>query len=153
MERNFHGFAKIAVFSVVSLCALFLAVTANAEDKTIASRTEEVNGVRLQYLTAGRGPAVILLHGYAETSRMWKPIIPLLAERFTVIAPDLPGIGDSAIPGNGLDFWWTIPLRALNYWGPEAVLLTLSLIAIRLESVSPRRAPNARVPSLKAIVE
>jgi len=34
---------------------------------------------------------------------MWKPIIPLLAERFTVIAPDLPGIGDSAIPANGLD--------------------------------------------------
>jgi len=75
----------------------------NAEDKAIASRTEEVDGVRLQYLTAGRGPAVILLHGYAETSRMWKPIIPLLAERFTVIAPDLPGIGDSAIPANGLD--------------------------------------------------
>jgi pimeloyl-ACP methyl ester carboxylesterase len=34
---------------------------------------------------------------------MWRPIIPLLAERFTVIAPDLPGIGDSAIPENGLD--------------------------------------------------
>jgi len=44
-----------------------------------------------------------LLHGYAETSRMWKPIIPVLAERFTVIAPDLPGIGDSAIPADGLD--------------------------------------------------
>jgi len=34
---------------------------------------------------------------------MWKPIIPLLAEKFTVIAPDLPGIGDSAIPKDGLD--------------------------------------------------
>lgn len=103
MERTFHGFAKIAGCSVLSLCALFMAATANAEDKTIASRTEDVDGVRLQYLSAGRGPAVILLHGYAETSRMWKPIIPLLAERFTVIAPDLPGIGDSAIPANGLD--------------------------------------------------
>jgi pimeloyl-ACP methyl ester carboxylesterase len=103
MERTFHGFAKIAVFSAASLCALFIAATANAEEKTIASRTEEVDGVRLQYLTAGRGPAVILLHGYAETSRMWRPIMPLLAERFTVIAPDLPGIGDSAIPSNGSD--------------------------------------------------
>src|SRR5205823_14194496 len=36
--------------------------------------------------------------GFAETSRMWRPIIPLLAEKFTVIAPDLPGIGDSSIP-------------------------------------------------------
>ncbi len=59
--------------------------------------------MQLRYLTAGHGPTVILLHGYAETSRMWKPIIPLLTERFTVIAPDLPGIGDSAIPPNGLD--------------------------------------------------
>ena len=104
MERTFHGFAKIAVFGVLALVGLSLAVArTNAEDKTIASRTEDVDGVRLQYRTAGRGPAVILLHGYAETSRMWKPIIPLLAERFTVIAPDLPGIGDSAIPANGLD--------------------------------------------------
>ena len=103
MERTFHGFAKFFLFSAALLCALFMAATANADEKTIASRTEEVDGVRLQYLTAGRGPAVILLHGYAETSRMWKPIIPVLAERFTVIAPDLPGIGDSAIPANGLD--------------------------------------------------
>lgn len=41
---------------------------------------------------------MLLLHGYAETSRMWRPLIPLLAEKFTVIAPDLPGIGDSSIP-------------------------------------------------------
>jgi pimeloyl-ACP methyl ester carboxylesterase len=104
MGRNFHGFAKIAVFGALAFAGLSLAAAnANAEDKTIASRTEDVDGVRLQYLIAGKGPAVILLHGYAETSRMWKPIIPLLAERFTVIAPDLPGIGDSAIPANGLD--------------------------------------------------
>ena len=46
-------------------------------------------------MTAGHGTPVILLHGFAETSRMWRPIVPVLAERFTVIAPDLPGIGDS----------------------------------------------------------
>ena len=104
MERAFHGFAKMAVCSALAFVGLLLtAAGGNAEDKTIASRTEEVDGVRLQYLTAGRGPAVILLHGYAETSRMWRPIMPLLAERFTVIAPDLPGIGDSAIPSNGSD--------------------------------------------------
>src|SRR5579863_6321373 len=69
----------------------------------IASRFAEVNGTKLHYLTAGHGPALVLLHGYAETSRMWRPIIPRLAEKFTVIAPDLPGIGDSDIPKNGLD--------------------------------------------------
>jgi len=72
-------------------------------DKTILSRTAKIDGVKLQYLTAGRGAPLILLHGYAKTSRMWRLIIPILAKRFTVIAPDLPGIGDSAIPAKGLD--------------------------------------------------
>src|SRR6266481_5886527 len=74
-----------------------------AADNAIVSRDAEVAGVKLHYMTAGHGTPLILLHGYAETSRMWMPIIPLLAERFTVIAPDLPGIGDSDIPAHGLD--------------------------------------------------
>jgi pimeloyl-ACP methyl ester carboxylesterase len=72
-------------------------------DQMIFSRTATIDGVNLHYLTAGHGTPVILLHGYAETSRMWRPIIPALATRFTVIAPDLPGIGDSDIPADGLD--------------------------------------------------
>jgi len=74
-----------------------------AEPAAIASKTLEVDGVALHYLTAGHGPPLILLHGYAETSRMWRPVIPIFAEKFTVIAPDLPGIGDSGIPRTGLD--------------------------------------------------
>jgi pimeloyl-ACP methyl ester carboxylesterase len=70
---------------------------------TIASRKATIDGVKLHYWTAGHGPTVILLHGYTQTSRMWKPIIPLFAKNFTVIAPDLPGIGDSAVPKDGLD--------------------------------------------------
>jgi pimeloyl-ACP methyl ester carboxylesterase len=76
---------------------------AQAGDKGIVSRVAKIDGVKLHYLTAGHGAPLILLHGYAETSRMWRPIIPLMAERFRVIAPDLPGIGDSGIPANGLD--------------------------------------------------
>lgn len=95
--------------NLILLCLLvgFAAFTpiahAQASAAAIASRTADVNGVKLHYLTAGHGTPLILLHGYAETSLMWKPIIPLLAERFTVIAPDLPGIGDSSIPAHGLD--------------------------------------------------
>src|SRR5438128_12023854 len=77
--------------------------TARAESQPIAARDAKIDNVELHYLTAGRGPAVILLHGYAETSRMWRPIIPLLAENFTVIAPDLPGIGESSIPADKID--------------------------------------------------
>src|SRR6266403_2223569 len=96
---------NVAVFGWLSSLVLFLTPGwADPTDKTnIVSHTAEIDGVQLHYMTAGHGPAVILLHGYAETSRMWKSIIPVLAEKFTIIAPDLPGIGDSAIPANGLD--------------------------------------------------
>jgi pimeloyl-ACP methyl ester carboxylesterase len=76
---------------------------AESQDKIIISRAAEVEGLKLHYLSSGHGPAIILLHGFAQTSRMWKPIIPLLAEKFTVIAPDLPGIGESGIPSSGID--------------------------------------------------
>jgi pimeloyl-ACP methyl ester carboxylesterase len=93
----------LAVF-VFFLCTGFSTKTkADAQDETIASRTAEIGGAKLHYMTAGRGTPLILLHGYAETSLMWRPIIPALAKRFTVIAPDLPGIGDSDIPAAGLD--------------------------------------------------
>jgi len=86
------------------LCAAFTgSALGAARTKAIESRTAEADGEKLHYLTAGQGPAVILLHGYAETSRMWRPLIPRLAEKFTVIAPDLPGIGDSGISAEGLD--------------------------------------------------
>jgi pimeloyl-ACP methyl ester carboxylesterase len=105
MKRNFRGGSRKVLFASLFLAALLFDVPgARTQSKEIASRTEDVDGVRLHYLTAGDGPTVvILLHGYAETSRMWRPIIPQLAERFKVIAPDLPGIGDSAIPTGGLD--------------------------------------------------
>src|SRR5580693_5635967 len=94
----------LAVFVLLFLYAGFSTkTTAVAQDENIASRTAEIDGAKLHYLTAGHGTPLILLHGYAETSLMWKPIIPVLAERFTVIAPDLPGIGDSDIPADGLD--------------------------------------------------
>jgi pimeloyl-ACP methyl ester carboxylesterase len=89
------------------LLVFFLLSSTHAKAQTeaggIASRTAEVQGLKLHYLTGGSGPTVILLHGYAETSRMWRPLIPRLAQKFTVIAPDLPGIGDSDIPADGLD--------------------------------------------------
>jgi pimeloyl-ACP methyl ester carboxylesterase len=100
MKVAFKAFTGLAV---LILFAAATSTRAAAQAEAIASRTSQVNGVELHYLTAGHGPAVILLHGYTQTSRMWRPIIPLLAAKFTVIAPDLPGIGDSAIPADGLD--------------------------------------------------
>ena len=96
---------KRAMYSILALLMLVLSSVssyAESSDK-IVSRTAEIDGQHLHYLYAGHGPAALLLHGFAETSRMWRPLIPLLAEKFTVIAPDLPGIGDSSIPTDKID--------------------------------------------------
>ena len=104
MERVLNLFPIRAVLCLLSLSGTFWGATyVNASAQTFVSHTAEIEGVKLHYTSGGHGPALILLHGYAETSRMWTPILPVLGEKFTVIAPDLPGIGDSAIPADGLD--------------------------------------------------
>jgi pimeloyl-ACP methyl ester carboxylesterase len=104
MKRALNLLLGLALFGPLLLFSVSSSkVYGAAANETIVSRTAEINGVKLHYMTAGHGTPLILLHGYAETSLMWKPIIPVLAERFTVIAPDLPGIGDSEIPTDGLD--------------------------------------------------
>ncbi|CAN5234024.1 alpha/beta hydrolase [soil metagenome] len=65
------------------------------------SRFADVNGIRMHYLIAGKGDPVVLLHGYAETSHMWLRLIAKLADKHTVIAPDLRGFGESAAPTDG----------------------------------------------------
>jgi len=102
VKCNLMRLAQLAACSFLLFLSTALSAVA-AGNATITAHDAEVSGIKLHYLTAGHGPAVILLHGYTQTSRMWKPIMPLLAEKFTVIAPDLPGIGDSEIPKDGLD--------------------------------------------------
>ena len=70
---------------------------------SLVQRFAEVDGVRLHYRLAGQGSPVVLLHGYTQTGHMWHPIVPLLAERHTVIVPDLRGAGGSAKPETGYD--------------------------------------------------
>jgi pimeloyl-ACP methyl ester carboxylesterase len=65
--------------------------------------TARVNDVRLHYVIAGQGDPVVLLHGWPETWYQWRKIIPSLAERYTVIAPDMRGLGDSSKPQTGYD--------------------------------------------------
>src|SRR5258708_33924301 len=91
--------------AVLSAAILFVSSPGFAQTPSgasvISSRTGEVQGTKLHYLTAGSGPALILLHGYAGTSRMWRPILPRLAANFTVIEPALPAIRDVHISASG----------------------------------------------------
>jgi pimeloyl-ACP methyl ester carboxylesterase len=63
----------------------------------------EANGVRLHYVSAGRGRPVVLLHGWPQTWWVWRDVVPALAAHYRVIAPDLRGLGQSSIPAAGYD--------------------------------------------------
>lgn len=64
----------------------------------------DVNGTRIHYVSGGAGPAIVLLHGWPLTWREWRGVMPALAQAgFTVIAPDLRGLGDSERPSKGYD--------------------------------------------------
>ncbi|OAN35838.1 alpha/beta hydrolase [Plantibacter sp. H53] len=67
------------------------------------STTVESDGARLHVITEGEGPAVLLLHGFPHTWRVWSAVIPTLAETHRVIAPDLRGLGDSERAVSGYD--------------------------------------------------
>ncbi len=58
----------------------------------------ELHGHRVGYRIGGSGPVIVLIHGMAGSSATWRSVMPALAERFTVIAPDLVGHGDSEKP-------------------------------------------------------
>lgn len=67
------------------------------------SHFADLEGVTLHYLAAGEGQPVVLLHGVPQSSHEWRYVIPRLAERYRVIAPDLRGLGDSSRPPGGYD--------------------------------------------------
>lgn len=92
------------LLSLLALSVLALSTTSSAQKqprRTIQDRFAKVNGLRIHYLFAGKGEPVILLHGYAQTSRMWRPLMAELAKTHTVIAPDLRGFGQSSKPESG----------------------------------------------------
>jgi len=86
----------------IALLVLTQTIPAAAQAQTqISDRFATVNGVKLHYLTAGKGDPVILLHGYAQNSHMWRPLMAEVAKSHTVIAPDLRGFGQSSKPMTG----------------------------------------------------
>jgi pimeloyl-ACP methyl ester carboxylesterase len=74
---------------------------------TTAYRYADADGVKIFYREAGRAdaPAILLLHGFPSSSHMFRNLIPLLADRYRVIAPDLPGFGFSDAPSRDRVKW------------------------------------------------
>jgi haloacetate dehalogenase len=65
--------------------------------------TVRANGIRINAWAGGKGPPVLLLHGYPQTGQMWRKVAPRLLDEFTVLCPDLRGYGDSDKPRDGYD--------------------------------------------------
>ena len=72
-------------------------------DLSVKHNYADLGDVMLHYVTAGKGPPIVLLHGWPQTWWEWRHIIPVLSEDYTVIAPDLRGLGDSSRPLGGYD--------------------------------------------------
>ena len=89
----------------ISLILACFAVPSKAADlpKGAESHFAYVNGIRMHYVKMGRGPLLVLLHGWPETWYEWVNVMPSLARKFTVIAPDLRGLGLSEKTQSGYD--------------------------------------------------
>ncbi len=72
-------------------------------DRTFTHHKTEVNGIQLHYVMGGKGEPLVLLHGFPQTWYEWHRVMPALARKYTVIAPDVRGAGDSDKPVGGYD--------------------------------------------------
>ena len=90
---------------LISLILPCLALSSKAADlpKGAESQFAQVNGIRLHYVKMGEGPLLILLHGWPQTCYEWRKVMPTLASKFTVVAPDLRGLGLSEKTQTGYD--------------------------------------------------
>jgi pimeloyl-ACP methyl ester carboxylesterase len=73
------------------------------DNVTFSHHMASVNGIQLHYVMGGQGDPIVLLHGWPETWYEWRHIMPSLSKNYTVIAPDLRGLGDSSKPLTGYD--------------------------------------------------
>jgi len=101
MKNSMRALLTAAAILILSL--ITATIVRPQARPAIQDRFASVGGFRLHYLVAGKGDPVILLHGYAENSHMWRPLMAQLARNHTVIAPDLRGFGQSSKPLTGYD--------------------------------------------------
>jgi pimeloyl-ACP methyl ester carboxylesterase len=94
--------SRALAFSTVLAC---LSTNRPAQDlpssrRSISYQTVEIDGLNIFYREAGPAdaPTMLLLHGFPSSSRMWGPLLPLLADKYHLIAPDYPGFGHSSAP-------------------------------------------------------
>lgn len=105
MNEQMPSFRKYIVRGgLIFAIVLVFAAVVGAKDNDYRSLNASVNGVRIHYLRAGTGKQpLVLIHGFGDTSHMWIPLFADLGKDYTIIAPDLRGLGDSSRPATGYD--------------------------------------------------
>lgn len=100
MNVNIASLKRAALAIALSVASSVLAAEEFPVPDGFAGDYREVDGVKIHYVKGGKGPLVLLVHGFGQTWYEWHQLMPLLARNFTVIAPDLPGLGMSEPPKN-----------------------------------------------------
>lgn len=100
--RNLMSLA-LASLTMLAVPAAASAQSLQYPTPTFSTRQVTTNGATIHVRSGGKGPAVVLLHGYGETGDMWVPLAIDLARDHTVIVPDLRGLGLSSKPAGGFD--------------------------------------------------
>jgi len=95
--------ARLFATCVLALTSVAAAAQVPSFPSSFKSQDIAANGTTLHVRVGGKGPAVVLLHGFGETGDMWAPLAASLAKDHTVIVPDLRGMGLSAHPAGGYD--------------------------------------------------
>ncbi|OKS84646.1 alpha/beta fold hydrolase [Mucilaginibacter polytrichastri] len=90
--------------SIISWSAVMAAVVKPASAPAgFTHQYATVNGVKIHYVTGGKGEPLLLVHGFGQNWYMWNRLMPELSKHFTIIAPDLRGVGESGKPAGGYD--------------------------------------------------
>jgi alpha/beta hydrolase family protein len=90
-------------YSVTKQQPNLLGVSFDIDNMTFSHHMASVNGIQLRYVIGGQGEPIVLLHGWPQTWYEWRHVMPTLAKNYTVIIPDLRGLGDSSKPTTGYD--------------------------------------------------
>lgn len=98
-------FKLIATAALAATLALPAAAEVEPFPSSFQARTIQVDGAELHVVVGGKGPAVVLLHGFGDSGAMWSPLAARLAAKHTVVVPDLRGMGLSSHPAGGYDKW------------------------------------------------
>jgi pimeloyl-ACP methyl ester carboxylesterase len=102
-RRSFASASAAAMASPVGAGLASSGSVASPRASSVNSRLANVNGIKMHYRVVGSGPAMVMLHGWPETSFCWHKVLPRLARKFQIFAPDLRGTGLTERTADGYD--------------------------------------------------